>query len=380
MTVNGDKPRRNRERPFVWITLAVLAVIVYGSLYPFDFRPRGTWTGAVTYLLSTPFASPDRGDILSNVLLYLPLGLFAARALRRIRPTPRVLIVAGAAGLLSASIEIIQFWDFTRAPELSDVAANLGGALVGATAELFLRADRFPRMKWRPFTMLLVVCAAGWFLSPFIPALRPIHYARALRILTVAPPFEPLIIFKFLVIWLALATLLHALFGVRSKAILPPAIAVALLARFANPFLPLTRAEILGAILAAILWIAFFEKTPARVKIVAAAFAAYVFLDALRPFTFLSDPRAFGWSPFLAFMNGPRGYATQVFLEKTFTYGTLVWLFAESGLSFARATLLAVVLVTVSRVAQMWLPGRSAELTDPLMVLIVAGVFKLIGD
>jgi VanZ family protein len=31
------------------------------------------------------------------------------------------------------------------------------------------------------------------------------------------------------------------------------------------------------------------------------------------------------------------------------------------------------------RVAQMWLPGRSAEITDVLMVLILAAVMKVLA-
>lgn len=373
-------PPAHQEARFALITLAVLAVIVYGSLYPFEFYARGSLRDAVAFLLSTSVGSADRGDVISNILLYLPFGLFASRTLRRLPPAGRFLLVAAAGGALTVSIELTQFWDLTRAPELSDVASNFLGTVLGAAAEFVLRPQLFPRMKWRPFTMLLFASAIGAWLSPFFPALRPAHYVRALHLLSADVPFEAEVIFKYAAVWLAAAALIDALFGSASRFILPALIAIVIPARLTNPFTPLTRAEITGAILAAALWIAFLYKSPLRTRIVAVIFASYVVIDALRPFTFLAHARPFGWRPFLAFMNGPRGGGSQVFLEKTFTYGTLLWLFVESGISRLPATFLALILVSASRAAEMWLPGRSAELTDPLMVLILAGVFTLLRD
>src|SRR5579863_3585958 len=72
-----DRPRH------AFVVLAIIATgIVLGSLYPFAFRvpPRGD--GALTTLIETWSIIPSRGDILANILLYMPLGLFAALAQR----------------------------------------------------------------------------------------------------------------------------------------------------------------------------------------------------------------------------------------------------------------------------------------------------------
>jgi hypothetical protein len=125
-------------------------------------------------------------------------------------------------------------------------------------------------------------------------------------------------------------------------------------------------------------WLALVNVA-ARARIAAVLFAGFVIVDGLRPFVFLPSPREFGWSPFLSFINGPRGHASRIFLEKTFIYGSLLWLFRRSGLAWVSATLLAAGMVLVLRIAQMWIPGRSAEITDVMMVLILAAVMKVLS-
>jgi len=66
----------------------------------------GSLADAVRYLLSTPPGRFDRADALSNILLYIPLGLFGARAIERFPGGLRVLVMALAGGILSTTIEI----------------------------------------------------------------------------------------------------------------------------------------------------------------------------------------------------------------------------------------------------------------------------------
>mgnify|MGYP001378663911 CR=1 FL=1 len=63
--------------------------------------------------------------------------------------------------------------------------------------------------------------------------------------------------------------------------------------------------------------------------------------------------------------------------ERCFTYGALVWLLARSGRSALGATLLAAGLVLAVEVLQTWLPGRLADITDPLLVLAAGGLVAL---
>jgi VanZ family protein len=63
-----------------------------------------------------------------------------------------------------------------------------------------------------------------------------------------------------------------------------------------------------------------------------------------------------------------------------FTYGSLLWLLTRAGFSLASATIVSAALVFALRYAQVYLPGRSAEITDVVMVLVLALVMKLLAD
>jgi len=65
------------------------------------------------------------------------------------------------------------------------------------------------------------------------------------------------------------------------------------------------------------------------------------------------------------------------FFEKAFTYGTLTWLLVRAGCSLRTATVLGGLLVLCLRMEQVYLPGRSAEITDVLILVILAAMMKL---
>jgi VanZ family protein len=315
--------------------------------------------------------------VLSNILLYIPLGLFGARALGSWSAGWRVLAMAILGGALSTGIELTQYFEMSRACELSDVTANLAGAVVGALAETAVQG-RLRRTE--AFAMLLLAAQAGAWLYPYVPSLDLHGYVRSLHGALSVAPFDPIEIYKQIVFWLAIALLLEELAGAaRARIALPAMAGFVILASYAIPGAAATVAHIAGAALAAVAWMLALSNMRARAGIVAGMFAGFVIVDALRPFTFLASPRPFGWTPFVSFIAGSRGHASHVFLEKTFTYGALLWLFRRSSLAWVPATLSAAALVMSLRLTQMWLPGRSAEITDVIMVLILAAVMNALS-
>ena len=53
-----------------WLLLVVLALIVYGSLYPFNFKPDAMQGGVLEALRQLSWVRAGRGDRISNVLLF----------------------------------------------------------------------------------------------------------------------------------------------------------------------------------------------------------------------------------------------------------------------------------------------------------------------
>jgi hypothetical protein len=63
----------------------VIVAIVDGSLYPFEFRYSGPLTADLLHFAGTWNQPPEsRGDLLANLLLYMPLGLTVTLALGRV--------------------------------------------------------------------------------------------------------------------------------------------------------------------------------------------------------------------------------------------------------------------------------------------------------
>ncbi len=116
------------RRAYTIVFLLVVAFILYGSLYPFQFHARPTETGPFAYLLST-WRDWDHGtDLLSNILLYIPFGVFGTCAFGRWAAPPILL----AAAALAAGVELAQFHDQGRVTSMGDVYADAIGGGVGA--------------------------------------------------------------------------------------------------------------------------------------------------------------------------------------------------------------------------------------------------------
>ena len=59
-------------------------------------------------------------------------------------------------------------------------------------------------------------------------------------------------------------------------------------------------------------------------------------------------------------------------MRKAFDYGAMVWLLRLGGLRYSRAATLVAATLAICEGARRYLPGRSPELTNPLLALIMA--------
>jgi VanZ family protein len=127
-------------------SVVALAVIVYASLYPLTGwdHPLGWQAWRAVRVpwpaRSTPF------DTVSNVLGYWPLGLLVTLALVRGSGWRTASAMIGAvllAGLLSASMEVLQNFLPRRVPSALDWVCNVAGAGAGALA-----AGLLVRLGW----------------------------------------------------------------------------------------------------------------------------------------------------------------------------------------------------------------------------------------
>ena len=119
------------------MTAAIVVVIAYGSLYPFEFRIPPNGIGPVSTFLASWNERPGRGDFLANILLYLPLGFFFVLGLERgPRRVGKLAMVVLAGAMLSLSVELTQYYDAGRVTSATDFYSNTLGTLLGGLAAL----------------------------------------------------------------------------------------------------------------------------------------------------------------------------------------------------------------------------------------------------
>jgi VanZ family protein len=137
----------------------------------------------------------------------------------------------------------------------------------------------------------------------------------------------------------------------------------------------------LVALLACIPLAAVFVAIPdrRRIAMLAVLLAATIVMQGLEPFEILPQAREFSWVPFKNSLSDSLEVNYSVLLEKCFWYFSLVWLLARLGWGILGAALATAGLLGAIEVAQLWLPGRSAEITDPLLALIAGALLALLG-
>ena len=369
------------RRAYAIVFLLVVGFILYGSLYPFQFHARPAETDPFAYLLSTWQDWDHGGDLVANILLYIPFGFFGVYALGRWAALPILL----AAAALATGVELGQFHDQGRVTSMGDVYADTLGGGVGVIVALAVGAGRrWPLLQelWDdPPAAFVLFMWFGYWLYPYVPVGTVHKYLRALAPLVMGPPLAPIELVRFIVAWTGLGAILDAQYGFRRGWIL---LVLMIVAEFAGRVLiidaTLQPADVLGAGLALAIALLLPREGGARLAIVAFAFAGMIVVARLEPFAFSASPTAFGWVPFASLARGSVGVAIQAFCEKFFQYGGLIWLLRHAGLRAGLGTILTAVLLFVTSLVETHLPGRSAEITDTVMALAIGGVFALLTD
>jgi VanZ family protein len=368
------------------IALAIItAVIVYGSLYPFQFHHRGLPIGPVAYLLSTWRDWDRRGDLLANILLYMPFGLLAARALPDgLSGSTRVGLVLLGGALLSTAMELLQFNDVGRTTSMGDVYANTIGSILGAVAGIALGGNfRWPLLRELGDNLVPATLIAAWLgyrLYPYVPTIDLHKYWHTIRPLIRAPSLPPGELFRFTIIWLCLASAVEQIFGFRRWVLLFPALVGGEIAcRILMLRTSLELSDIVGALVVWGVWLILLRWMPGRMIVLAVLFLGLVVVGRLEPYRFGAS-RSYDWVPFLPLMRGSDAVALQSFCEKVLLFGGAIWLLDRARFGLKSATLLTAAVLFATSLAQVYLPGRSASVTDPVMAVLIGGIFALLSE
>jgi VanZ family protein len=317
-------------------------------------------------------------DAVVNVALYVPLGMSAALAFRRQIYLP---IVLGF--LLSVSVELLQLFEPGRDSSAMDVVTNVAGTVAGVMlALLFERMagpERLPPMarlaglslRDRSALFLLFVWT-GYLLFPFFPVFGIYTRLEKVRIFLHTPAFAAIPLVSAMAGWFAAGRLMDAA-GVRNSNKWLGLSMLAIAAQFFIVDHQPVLADLIGALAGVLLYAGSARFTKAgSANLAAGVFVAAIVFRGLSPFRFVPEAAAFQWIPFGGFLNTEWQRGIAILLEKSFYYGTAVWLLRACRVPLWMAGATVAVLLGGIEIAQIHLPGRTAELTDPLLSVVLA--------
>ena len=134
----------------------IAGLIVYGSLYPFNFSAAAP--GAFARLFSNWQLLTPLGDLLGNIGLFAPWGLVGMLALAPHWGLPRAAAMTALSGIaISLGVQVLQIWVPSRDAALADVFWNLFGIGGGIAAGGYLA----PAIQNRPSTFGRGTCLSA---------------------------------------------------------------------------------------------------------------------------------------------------------------------------------------------------------------------------
>jgi len=168
----------------ILVTLVYTLLLVYGTLFPLT---DWDWSrGDITAFITSAFPkNASYGDVVTNLLVYIPFGLFIASILLRRFPLYSTLLGVTVIGsTLSFSLESLQLFLPNRVPSLMDLALNTAGTFIGvilaATATgrtaigrrlLDVRRDLFHNDSLTNLGLAVLAFWALAQLTPLVPSL-----------------------------------------------------------------------------------------------------------------------------------------------------------------------------------------------------------------
>ena len=394
-----------------WLWALSALFIVYGTSIPFQFTMEpGLAAAKLARVPLNLFISSETGrrasipDMVQNVLLFVPFGVFGMLAIGwRAYGVWRALVVTVTAACLSGGVEVLQLFTVDRTSSLNDLMTNTTGALVGALCAPIAGAilsRAFGAMRDAGLTASeasfpLLVAGAALVLAawhPYDASLDVGHLIPKMRAL-LADPWQLGVLSDE-----GLDFVRSALFG---------AAAVAWLRQRHAPF-PVSVAAFLGVVLvvgleagqfiigsrmpglkdmlvqaAGVLsgaWVAPWAlrqatPIPGTLIVIVATWVAAA-MQMLSPFALTKSPAPFEWFPFLAYYQFTSTQTVSHVVELSlmfFPVGFLLALANQGSSVWMGASITMLVLVIPLEYAQGWIVGRFPDITD-IGVAVIGGL------
>ena len=355
----------------------VVALITYGSLYPFNFEPLNADANTFALLLQTWNVMTHRGDVLANIVLFIPLGLIGILALaENDRQGGAVLIVLLLGLVVGVALQFGQIYLPSRDSNLTDAIWNFLGTSIGISIGYYWRnALKRSSLSLDNSLVVPMLLVASWLcyrLMPFIPSIDWQQFKNSVKPLLLNPEFSWIGVFHDSVAWAIVCSILLTIIPRRNITLY---ILLGLPAVFCLEVLIIENVITLSNLVGAVLGIGFGWMLRIPLRQVATILASLLFVllltNGLVPFNIRLMPTIFHWVPFHGFLGGSMLLNTTVLFEKFFFYGAFLWLLMHLGIPLVAATAIGFVVTLGIEITQIGIGTHTAEITDPLLMVML---------
>lgn len=361
-----------------WIIFLIVALITYGSLYPFSFSIPVDHGAALEKLFADWSLRSFRMDAFGNFLLFMPFGFAGVLGMvSRANPSARITLVTMLGFALALILQIAQIYIPERTPALSDVFWNLLGIGAGIAIGLSVRntSHRLPNTQLLPAGIIGLWIIAE--LLPFVPSLDVQSVRSNLKgLLKPEIAYDQLLFHAagLIMAGRALAAVagesrtLRWLFFLASLVVLGKIFIVTLSVNIST---------LAGLALGFAAWWGMKSvREPLRTGLVICSlFATYAF-GALMPFEFGGNSESFSWMPFAALLHGSMLVNIQGLAENLSLYAGILWGVSVMGGRLIPCSIGLASLVMIFETLQVYLAGRTADITEPLLILLLGPILR----
>jgi len=227
-----------------------------------------------------------------------------------------------------------------------------------------------------PSALAMLFCWAAWWMFPFFPVMWLGEWRHKLSIFIHGPALSAIPLLSAAASWFAVALMIRAA-RIRSPGRWLAWSVLLIPAQFAIVTRQPLPVDLLGA-LAGIALFFLLGRFAAATPVAALAFLALVIIRGLAPFQLSAEGQAFTWIPFGAYLGNEWQSGIRGLLEKLFHYGAAVWLLRRAGLQWWQAAGTVCAVLTGIEIVQIHIPGRTPEITDPLLGALAGAGLKVL--
>lgn len=305
-------------------------------MFPFDFHYINWEDDGQRMLFSTNLFGGEIADILSNILLFIPLGFSGSELISRNKLEQKYyLFFSFSIFALAIGLQILQIYIPQRIPAFYDAIWNIVGTFIGILAANFMERY-YPYILKSDKKISLFILLTGWIfflLTPFIFTFEQEIFFKNISIHLNIEEYRIVDILIYTALWVVFGELLNEIIHTRKNIFFSlEAIFIVTMLLKIFVFKNVIEPEIfLGGILAIfLLYIKRFQKIN-MYKFALIILLPLMFYNSLYPFEFFENPyKNFVWIPFGEIFTSNVLGTLRIISYKFFVYGTIIWCFYNS--------------------------------------------------